>query len=163
MFSALSLILFFVSTSLRTTKKWWHLSHLTNLVELTKVSTWVQGSPHFGHVSTPLPPDFLPPDDEPKGWSKRNCLNNCKIWREVYLLFRKTECLSNRLSLCTSKYTKVCYFLWFSRNSLNLRNKIKIINQRPLRLWGTRVRLQTWPVVVGSILIRGSKKINLIF
>jgi hypothetical protein len=56
-------MLFFVSTSLRTTKKWWHLSHLTNRVELTKVSTWVHGSPHLGQVRTPLPePDFLPPD-----------------------------------------------------------------------------------------------------
>lgn len=59
-------MLFLVSTSLSTTKKWWHLSHLTKRVELTKVSTWVQGSPHLGHVSTPLPdPDFLPPDVVP--------------------------------------------------------------------------------------------------
>ncbi|KAF5285424.1 hypothetical protein FQA39_LY16678 [Lamprigera yunnana] len=53
---------FFVSTSLSTTKKWWHFSHLTNLVELTKVSTCVHGSPHFGHESVPL---FLLPPPPP--------------------------------------------------------------------------------------------------
>lgn len=76
-------MLFLVSTSLRTTKKWWHLSHLTNRVELTKVSTWVHGSPHLGHVRTPPEPDFLPPDDDPERQGITHKKERLSIWREL--------------------------------------------------------------------------------
>ncbi|CAN8029268.1 unnamed protein product, partial [Ixodes persulcatus] len=60
---------FLVSTSESTTKKWWHLSHFTNLQRgdsQTKVSTCVHGFPHLGQhrcpsLLPPLPPAELAP------------------------------------------------------------------------------------------------------
>lgn len=43
-------VLVFLSTSLSTTKKWLHLTHLTNRDEETNVPTCVHGSPHLGQV-----------------------------------------------------------------------------------------------------------------
>lgn len=80
-FTLSSFVFFWFSFSERTTKKWLHLSHLTNLVDAkneirsennqkrliffqnlqTKLSTCVQISPHFGHKNVILPEPSLPP------------------------------------------------------------------------------------------------------